>query len=315
MNRAPRVVDGHVDLLHALMHRSPGQEFLSLDQGPVTPATMDRGGVGLFVSAFYCPDVANGPHTALPFLRSLLDYWRDHVRLPQPVRTPADVAAAWETSGPPHPLFLLENADCLLEMDLVEFHGLGFRLVGLTHAGRNRIGDGNAVPSPGGLTDAGREIVRGLERMGLIIDTAHLSDPAFREVADMTSGPLVSTHTGLRTFCDRPRNLSVEQIKAIAGRAGVIGLALAPEMLSLGRGVGVEEVFVQIDWLVQRFGPSVAGLGSDFGGFEGAVEGLADHAGLGRLTERMDRAGYPQEGIEAIMGGNWYRFFQRTLPP
>jgi membrane dipeptidase len=308
-----RICDGHVDLLYALMHQAPGQDFLSLEHGPVTQTSLEQGKVRIFVSAFYCPDAVNGPETALPYLHTLLAYWRDHVRMPGPIRNANQIEEAWTGTGPAHALLLLENADCLLDMDLLEFQDLGFRMVGLTHIGQNRVGDGNAVSAPAGLTGPGRRLVRELDRMGLTIDMAHLSEPAFREVAGLTSGPLVTTHTGLRRFCDRPRNLSLEQIEVIAERSGVIGLALAPEMLALDATVTVEDVFVQLDWLAQRFGPSIVGLGSDVGGFEGAVVGLADHAGLPWLAERMDRAGYRPEEVAAIMGENWYRLFSTTL--
>jgi membrane dipeptidase len=315
MNLRLPVLDAHVDLLYALMRDAPGRPFHSLAHGRVTPSGLSMGGVRIFVSAFYCPDRVNGEGTALPYLRSLLDYWRAQVSLPGPLRASGEVEAAWVADGPSHALFLLENGDCLMDMGLSELYDLGFRLVGLTHFGRNRIADGNGVRSPEGLTAAGRRIVLELDRFGMIIDTAHLSEPAFREVAALTSNPLVTTHTGLRAFCDTPRNLSPAQVGVIARRGGVVGLALAPDMLATGGRITVEEVFLQIDWLVQRFGSSIAGLGSDFGGFRGGVEGLADHAGLGRLAERMDRAGYTLDDIAAVMGGNWYRFFRKTLPP
>jgi membrane dipeptidase len=313
MNRRAPVFDAHVDLLYAIMRDTPGRSFSEVLDGQVCPAGLSGGNVRAFVSAFYCPDTTNGLDKAVPFLRRLLEYWHSNVELPGPVRTPVDMERAWSSEGAASALFLLENADCLMDMELAEFHGLGFRLVGLTHFGRNRIADGNGVKSPEGLTPAGRRLVRDLEGLGMIIDTAHLSEPAFRQVAELTRGPLVTTHTGLRPFCDTPRNLSPEQAGIIAGRGGVIGLALAPEMLASSGVPTVEDVFVQIDWLVQRFGTAVVGLGTDFGGFSGAVPGFEDHRGLGLLPGMMERAGYPERDAAAIMGGNWCRFFRENL--
>jgi membrane dipeptidase len=314
MNRRVPVFDAHVDLLYSIMRDAPGRSFRTVSGGQISPAGLSGGNVRAFVSSFYCPDTTNGPDKAVPFLRTLLEYWGRNVGLPGPVRTPADMETAWKSETSASALFLLENADCLMDMDLAEFHSLGFRMVGLTHFGRNRIADGNGVKSPEGLSPAGRNLVSDLERLGMIIDTAHLSEPAFRQVAELTGGPLVSTHTGLRPFCDTPRNLSPEQAGSIARRGGVIGLAFAPEMLAPGGVPTVDDVFSQIDWLVQRFGPSVAGLGTDFGGFSGTVAGLEDHCGLELLLGRMARAGYMERDVEAIMGGNWFRFFRDNLP-
>ena len=210
-------------------------------------------------------------------------------------------------------MLLLENADALLEFPPEGLKRRGFRMVGLTHVGKNRIGDGNSVTGPEGLTPAGRNLVRELDRLGFAIDTAHLSDPCFREVADLFSGPLVSTHTGLRSLCDIPRNLSDDQVRIILSRGGVVGIAAFPGMLSLDGEADISHVFRQIDTLVQKFGPSGVGIGSDFGGYDTICAGFEDHSRLPVLAGLLDSAGYPDTAVRDIMGDNWYRFFSDLL--
>jgi membrane dipeptidase len=230
------------------------------------------------------------------------------------VRTAADLEATWRGGGVPGRLRLLENADALLELGMAPVCAAGFVTVGLTHAGRNRLADGNAVAAPHGLTGAGRQLLAELAATGRVVDVAHLAVPGYAEVLAEYPGPLCCSHTGLRRFCDRPRNLADEQLAALFARAGVVGLAFAPELLTIGGEADLDEVFRQLDWLVQRYGWRQVGLGSDFGGFDGVCRGLERPARLPALARRLQRAGYPAAAIAGIMGENWRQFYAAALP-
>ncbi len=183
----------------------------------------------------------------------------------------------------------------------------------MTHFGTNRLADGNAVPRPGGLTPAGHRLVGELDRLGFAIDTAHLPDPGFWDVADLFTGLLLSSHTGLRAFHDVPRNLSHEQITTILDRGGVVGIAACPGILSYSEKADSKEVFKQIDWFVQRYGADGVGIGSDFGGYSTTCVGFEDHSRFPALARMFADAGYPEAAIAGIMGGNWFRFFSRLF--
>ncbi len=217
--------------------------------------------------------------------------------------------------GGPGALLLLENADPLLEFPPQELKQTGFRAVGLTHVGTNRIADGNTIEEPEGLTAAGRELVRELDRLGFAVDTAHLSDPAFAEVAGTFSGPLFSSHTGLRAFNDFPRNLDDGQVRTILSRGGVVGIAACPSLLSEDVRADISHLFRHIDWFVQKYGAEGVGIGSDLGGCDTLCRGFEDHSCFPRLAELLGGAGYPDTVIAGIMGGNWYRFFSGLLSP
>lgn len=307
------VIDAHVDLLHDLMARHPKISLGDLPQAWVSFPRLREGRVRVMATAFYCPDSHNGPDRAAGHLRSLLEYADTYLDGLALVTTPEELEACYRSAGGPGVLRLLENGDALVEIPAEELKRSGFRVVGLTHGGRNRLADGNGVEHPEGLTPAGRSLVRELERLGFAIDTAHLSEPAFREVAGLFSGPLISSHTGLRSFFRIPRNLSEEQVGIIISRGGVIGIAAAPEILSPDGRADIAVVFRQIDRLVQRHGAECVGIGSDFGGYDSVCDGMEDHSRLPLLGELLERAGYPEQAVAGIMGGNWFRFFQRLL--
>lgn len=307
------VIDGHVDLLYHMMRQYHRIPFSDLFDGQLTPQTLARGRVRIIVSAFYCADVYNGPQTSGACLRSLMTYADEWMRGLYPVRTLTDLRTCFGGSTPPGVLFLLENADALVDWDLADIKKRGFLVIGLTHAGSNRIGDGNGVKNPDGLRVEGRELVKKLDRQGFVIDVAHLAEPCFWEVVDIFSGPLISSHTGLRNFCDLPRNLSVEQARVLLERQGMVGVAVNPEMLRVDRKAGMEDVFRQIDWLVQKIGITGVGIGSDFGGFDLITKGLEDYSRLDSLAEQFIRQGYPTDAVGRIMGGNWYRFYAARI--
>jgi len=269
--------------------------------------------VRLVVSALYCADQHNGPESAAPHLRRLAAYAAEHLAGLAPVHTSAELEACLAGTESPGMMTLLENADALLDMELEEAVGLGVVAAGLTHAGRNRLGDGNGVAAPRGLTAAGREILGRLERRGLALDLAHLAEPSFWQALERFGGPVMSSHTGLRTFCDRPRNLSDEQVAAVAARGGVIGVTVAPEMLVTRGESTLADVIRAIDRIVQRHGATVAAIGSDFGGFAGVTRGVEEIGRIGAVAAGLQALGYPAEAVAAVMGGNWGRFYGTTF--
>src|SRR5262249_2350085 len=115
------------------------------------------------------------------------------------------------------------------DLDLLQaFFQLGLRAVGLTHARRNAAGSGGIFKSSGsprdGLTSFGRDVVRECERLGILLDLAHINPKGFEEIVELTTEPLIVSHTNARKFYDIERNISDEQIKLIGQRGGVVGL-------------------------------------------------------------------------------------------
>ena len=303
------VIDGHVDLVYMMMQRSVKTDFCDLSDGLITLEKLSRGSVRVIVSAFYCQDRYNGPQSSALHLRSIIDYAAENIHGLVPVENENDLEKCFYRDGRTGAVFLLENADALIDQDPLYIQNMGFSVIGLTHAGKNRIGEGNGVKNPGGLTGQGKDLVKKLYSLGMIIDIAHLAEPGFWNLTDLIDGPLISSHTGFRSFCDLPRNLSHEQLGVIVERGGMIGLSVNPEMLSIDGKADIVDVYRQADWFVQKFGAHNIGIGSDFGGFDLVNQGLENPERFADLAELFVVHGYPEDAITNIMGKNWYLFY------
>lgn len=310
------VVDGHVDIIYEMMRHHEGTPFHQLSgSAPVTPGKLATGNVRVVVAAMYCPDTQNGRETAGDFLQGLFQYADryltrlDHIKTAQELEA-CLAAGSGSASGT---ILLLENADALIELDLGVLKARALKVIGLTHAGKNRIGDGNGVSSPSGLTKPGKLLVARLEREGFALDVAHLSDPCFWELVDIFHGPMITSHTGFRFFCNKPRNLDKDQLRTLIERKGIVGVSVNPEMLSEDDKAGLQDVFKHIDWVVQRYGADYVALGSDFCGFDVFCDGLEDISKFPDLAEVLEKNGYSAEALAKIMGGNWHRFYASLL--
>ena len=308
------VFDGHVDLVYHMIRSGEDVPFNLVDSGPVTPEKMRKGDVRVIVNALYCADRFNGPDTASEHFLSLLRFAESRLQGLKPIKSRGELKERFGAKQRPGVLTLVENADCLLELDRDILFQRSIFVIGLTHAGENRIGQGNGVSNPVGLTLQGKNLVRTLSEQHCVIDVAHLSEPCFRDLTSIFNGPLITTHTGLRNFADLPRNLSLDQLKELRERGGLAGVTVNPEMLSVEGKATIHDVFMHIDWLVQRFGPRFVALGSDFCGFDTPGGDIEDMSKFPRLAELMFGAGYSREAVGAIMGGNWLTFYDALLP-
>ncbi|MBW2452221.1 MAG: membrane dipeptidase [Deltaproteobacteria bacterium] len=305
--------DGHVDLLYSLMKEQCILPFAKKGGGPISPSSLRDGKVRIFNSAIFCNDKFNGS-TAVQHVTEQLFLMQALTASLSTIRTREELETAWGTPGFTSQMLLLENADALVDIGTSFLRGWGVHTIGLTHVGRNRLADGNTTVNPEGLTKACQTLLPNLETRGFVIDIAHLAEVCFWELLDSFHGHLCCSHTGLRHFCDTPRNLGDDQISVLLSRNGVIGLSFAPEMLSTSGKSDCRQVFEQIDYLVQRWGSRGFALGSDLGGYETNCSGLESHAQLENLVELMVQAGYPKTEIDALLGGNWFEFYLEALP-
>ncbi len=303
------IFDGHVDVLYAMSNSFPRTEFDKISDLPVTIEKMNAASVLIIVAALYCPDDYNGQATSAAFLKDLISQAENYMTGLFHIRSDADIENCFENANPGM-ILLVENSDGLLEIDRGVIERAGIKVAGLTHMGRNRIGDGNNVPFPGGLTEAGKKLVRELSREGFAFDLAHLAEPGFRDLVRIHEGPLLSSHTGVRELCDIPRNLTWDQIKMILDRKGVIGIAADPKMLSIDGQAGIEDIFRHIDSIAQSFEADGIAIGSDFCGFHSVNHGIEDISKLPDLADLLLRRGYPEQSVRRIMGINWYNFYR-----
>jgi membrane dipeptidase len=304
-------IDGHVDVLHEMMESHLNVPFQELTDLPVTIEKMKSANVLAAVLALYCPDAYNGSASS-GFLAGLINYAEKYLSELIHIKSANDLNNCIRLRTPGM-IWLVENADGLLEIDRSRLAEAGIRVAGLTHQGRNRIGDGNSVPFPEGLTGTGKVLVRELAGEGFAFDTAHLAEPGFRDLIHIYQGPLISSHTGVRALADIPRNLSRNQVAEILGRKGVIGIAADPQMLSLSGEASIEHIFRHIDWIAQAFNADGIAIGTDLCGFNTPNSGFDDITRLDDLARTMREHGYPEPDIGKILGENWRIFYEALL--
>ena len=310
----PFFVDGHVDLPYFMMNHARKSSLSEIRDAPFTIEKAGRAGIRLFCTAIYCEDRFNGADSFTHF-QDILDFTKRQYDNVVIVKNKSDLDGLIASDENVGTLFLLENGDALaLNIPFIaELKKEGIGIVGLTHAGKNRLADGNSVQYPDGLTLDGKEVIGSLNENGLIIDVAHLHPKCFWQLLGLAEGPLISSHTGVRELFNTPRNISLEQVKELIERGGVVGITFNPEMLSPDREARLEDVFVHLDTIVQKFGPKGVGIGSDYCGFDLVTEGLEDITGITALIDVMLDYGYAHEDVNDIMGRNWLRIYESYL--
>lgn len=194
----------------------------------------------------------------------------------------------------------LENVDVLYDA--------GFRMMSPAHFFDNDISGSAHGVEQYGLTEKGRQVVLRMEAKGMLIDVAHASPQTINDVLAMAKHPVVVSHTGVKGTCDNERNLSDEQLRAIAGTGGVIGIGFWDTAVCGGDAASIARAV--------RYAANVAGtdhiaMGSDF---DGSVTVPFDTSGVALITEALIGEGFSDEEIGKLMGGNIFRLLSENLP-
>ena len=187
-------------------------------------------------------------------------------------------------------------------------HAAGFRMIGLAHFFDNAFSGSAHGLKKYGLTQRGRDLVRQMEQLGMVVDLAHVAAPAIDDVLAMATKPVVVSHTGVRGTCDNQRNLSDAQIQAIAQNGGVIGIGYWDTAVC---GTEMRYVTAAMRHVIAVAGDDHVGLGSDY---DGATTVGFDTSQLPALTQQMMNEGMSEATIKKILGGNVVRVLRGVLP-
>jgi membrane dipeptidase len=221
----------------------------------------------------------------------------------------------------------LEGADSIVELSYLErAYASGLRAIGPAHYGPGRYSPGTGAE--GGLTAAGRELVKEMRRLGITLDVTHLTDDAFWQALDIYDGPVWASHNNCRALVPHQRQFNDDQLKELIRRDAVIGAAFDAWMMVPGwvrgkttpteTGVKIETIVDHMDHLCQLAGTSRhCAIGSDLDGGYGTEQTAMDLdsiADLQKLTTILARRGYSEADIAGIMHGNWLRKFSESLP-
>jgi membrane dipeptidase len=194
----------------------------------------------------------------------------------------------------------LENLDVL--------YRAGYRMISPSHFFDTDIGGAAAGVEKIGLTEKGREWVRQMEARHMIVDLAHASAKTIDDVLAISTRPVVVSHTGVKGTCNNNRNLSDDQVRAIAAKGGLIGIGYWDTATC---GTDARAIVKAMQYVSNLVGVEHVALGSDF---DGAVTEPFDTTGLVKITEAMMEAGFSEAEIRMVMGENAVKFFRENLP-
>lgn len=323
------IVDGHCDVLMSLL--SGSRKFSQpSSKGHVDLPRLRLAGVTVsFWAVFVEPEFK--PERALKRTMQILDIFFTELANTKEdlvlITNRRDLARAQEQQKLGIVL-TLEGGDALGE-DLAVlrvFWRLGIRCLGLTWNGRNSLADGVGESlTGGGLTRFGRKVVEEANRLGILIDVAHLSPAGINDVLEMSSEPVIASHSNCQAICPHPRNLSDAQILGLAKKDAVIGVTFAPQFLRQSRlnqqpespvppEADIQDVLNHLDHLMNLVGVDHIGIGSDFDGIASTPRGLEDVSKLPALADGLLQRGCSKAAVGQIMGGNLLRLLNQILP-
>lgn len=220
--------------------------------------------------------------------------------------TAEEVEAAWR-DGKTAAFLSAEGAE-LLDCDpekLELAYGWGVRAVNLTWNHQNALSGTNVEAPEQGLTSLGKDFVRRMEELGMLVDVSHLSDPGFWDVMELIQGPVLASHSNSRELCFHPRNLTDGQFTAIIEHHGTVGLNMCDEFL--GADPTVDTLVAHIEHWCSLGGEKNISLGGDWDGISRPPAGIRDIRDLHKLAERLLQMNYSQKQVEDLFYNNLMR--------
>jgi membrane dipeptidase len=350
---SPFIVDAHLDLSMNAMEwnrdlRKPLSEIREREKGMtdkpdrgngvVCFEELRKGNIGLVVATQIARYVA--PNNPLPGWHSPEQAWA-HTQAQRAwyaemervgeLKSITDLKSLeahltdWTNTKPIGYILSLEGADSLVTVQHLEIaYTYGLRAVGLAHYGPGRYAQG--TDATGGLGKHGKELLKEMERLNIIMDATHLCDDSFWEALDHFNGAVWASHNNCRSLVNHNRQFSDEQIKELIKRGAVIGGVMDAWMLvpnwvrgkstPKGMNCNLERLIDNYDHISQLAGNSLhIGIGSDLDGAFGTeqlpyeIETIAD---LQKIPTMLSQRGYSPKDINNVMGDNWLRFLRKA---
>ncbi|OCL06613.1 hypothetical protein AOQ84DRAFT_398913 [Glonium stellatum] len=209
-------------------------------------------------------------------------------------------------------LHQIGNSASVLRM----YHALGVRYATLTHTCHNKYADSEAPGSPlhGGLSEAGKEIVREMNRLGIIVDLSHTSFATQRDALNATVAPVIFSHSNAYSVYKHTRNVPDDVLQMLKANDGIVMISFYPQLLSneANSPASLLDVVDHIEYVGKQIGYWHVGLGSDFDGMDHGPVGLEDVSKYPNIVEELLRRGVKKADIENISGGNILRVLEKV---
>jgi membrane dipeptidase len=327
------VVDTHIDT--TMMLGRDGWDFMVRHQpepgeNHVDLPRMREGGLDAAFFSIYMPGTVTGPDAVkralilIDHVRRLAEQHPNEIAL---ATTAADVRAA-NKAGKIAALMGMEGGHMIDDSLAVlrEYQRLGVRYLTLSHSVNTNWSDSSGDKAAhNGLTDFGKDVVRELNRLGVMVDISHVSDKTFWDALETSKAPLVASHSSMRAISGHARNMTDDMVRALGGKGGVVMINYSVGFLSNERyeaqqknvpaaelpRVSWEKIVDHIDHAVQLVGPTHVGLGSDFDGTT-VPDGMEDVSKLPKITAALLAKGYSEQDVKNILGENILRLLERV---
>lgn len=308
------LIDGHADILYRMKYE--GLDFhnpesaLHLNYDKICKAGIDLQVFALFVGPKY------NPAEQLAHIVSMIDMFYNTVCANgqmRPILAKGDLARNVEL-GVRSGMLLIEGGDCMQsELGILRMlYKLGVRAIGLTWNNGNCIADGVGEQEDRGLTAFGHEVIREMNRLGMVVDVAHLAPKGFWDVMKIAQAPVIASHANAKAIHNHRRNLDDDQLRAVFETGGLVGMTYVPYFVAEGDAVSIDDLMRHIDHLLALGGEDHIGLGSDFDGIDTTMIDLRDGADYPHFQERLFQA-YGDTIARKILGGNFKRVLESIL--
>jgi membrane dipeptidase len=317
-------VAGHIDLPKARAGAMAGGLFALYSPSPARTDFGERMSGGQYALPLPAPlDMNEARRSVAGELAILMKIERASRGAVAVCRNVAEIKAAM-ARGALAVVIHIEGAEAIdADLDFLHvLHAAGLRSLGPVWSRPNVFGHGvpfrfPSSPDTGeGLTDAGENLVRVCNELGILIDLSHITEKGFWDVARLSKAPLVATHSNVHALCPSPRNLTDKQLAAIRDTGGMVGLNFATCFLrpdgSMRADTDIELMVQHLDYLIDRLGEDHVGLGSDFDGAT-VPEKIGSAAGLPVLFDALRAKGYSEPLLTKIGSGNWLNVLERTI--
>jgi membrane dipeptidase len=327
------VVDTHIDT--TMMLGKPGWDFMVRHQPEPGENHVDlprirEGGLDAAFFSIYMAGTVTGPEAVkralvlIDHVRSLVEQHPNEMVL---ATTAAEVRAA-HRAGKFAALMGMEGGHMIDDSLAVlrEYHRLGVRYLTLSHSVNTNWADSSGdTPKHNGLTDFGKDVVRELNRLGVMVDISHVADKTFWDALETSKAPLVASHSSMRAISGHARNMTDDMVRALGGKGGVVMINYSVGFLSNERyeaqrrgvpdaelpRVSWEKIVDHIDHAVKLVGATHVGLGSDFDGTT-VPDGMEDVSKLPKVTAALLAKGYSEQDVKNILGENILRLLDRV---
>ena len=350
LDRVP-LIDGHNDLPYVIRKDATAKgdvetyDLMSVHANVDTDIPRMQAGklAGQFFAAYVPPNEPKPAGFALAQIALMRDMLRRHDDVFRPGLSADDVEAA-KAEGRIALFMTIENGSAIdNQLDALDaYYDLGVRLMTLCHNGTTDWCDSATdAPKHDGLSSFGMRVIRRMNRVGMVVDLAHVSPKAMHDVLDVARAPVVWSHSNAFTLCDHPRNVPDDVLDRVAGNGGVVMATFVPDFISQasrnwhrpakdqygktpeGMDTGKVEAEIvakagprpkatlaeycdHVEYLAKRIGHDHVGIGSDFFGWVNP-EGLEDTSTFPSVIAELIRRGWSEDNLVKLAGGNTLR--------